>query len=626
MLAGVSITQLIFVSVAGLLVALLPILFFQSRRAERVMRGMQSLLLEPNRAKITDAKNMIEDVLADAISKINANFNSMATVLNQQAARAEMLEKKLGVQNKMLVSTADSAAERVSNMAKTLENLVANLSEIVASSGWKDAQSASENFNNGAGNLLRELEIKANSISDLSSKLNGDISEWSESGRKMSDELQQSIAGNSEKMNMMSIAFKGIKDELSGLQNSLVADFENVKLSSHGIESILADNEKLLARQLEKMENFTEQARKLLQAQVNTLSDTASRIGTDIRLAESSIGTGADNLGGVVEKLFQTSKTIKETFDSIAREIMDIRMKFQNEVGEFSDNVVKNLQNAQSATTHTMQNAGQIAAEFRDSLVPMLSNISGTLDGLESAKERMQPLSELMQRLEIIMPKLADKSGDMTEELTGKIGELVDKINSMNEAAAGALRGIGDSTLALEKLSGESRQQMIDLMGDYAKAATTMRELTASMAEARASAPMKAMAAPSIPKPAPAAVSVQDFTRQIGGIMEKLHDLSVDLTRSIGAEIPDSVMRKYNDGDRAIFSKWFAKMIKDADKKRVRNMFKNDAVFRSQATQFVHGFAKMLSGAERTENKEMVVATLLKTDLGVMYQTLRACL
>jgi hypothetical protein len=55
-------------------------------------------------------------------------------------------------------------------------------------------------------------------------------------------------------------------------------------------------------------------------------------------------------------------------------------------------------------------------------------------------------------------------------------------------------------------------------------------------------------------------------------------------------------------------------------------MFAGDAVFRSQATQFVHGFARMLAGAERSDNRDMVVATLMKTDLGIMYQALKACL
>ena len=97
----------------------------------------------------------------------------------------------------------------------------------------------------------------------------------------------------------------------------------------------------------------------------------------------------------------------------------------------------------------------------------------------------------------------------------------------------------------------------------------------------------------------------------------------MDLTRAIGADIPDSIWSKYHGGDKTIFSKWFAKMLNAADKRRVKDLFKADAVFRSQATQFVRSFAKMLAGAEYTDNKDMLSATLLKTDLGQMYMVLK---
>ncbi|MDR3208270.1 MAG: hypothetical protein LBT45_00285 [Rickettsiales bacterium] len=613
-----TIAYIVLASAAGLLAAMLPVLFFQNRRAERTMRGLQGMLLEPGRAKLGEAKNILNEVLSGAIEKITANFDSMTAVLRQHMARAEALEKKLGVENKLLVGTADVASERIAGMTKTMENLVGNLGEIIANPKWDAVRSSAEDFNGGVGGLVKELESNSRSIAELSSELNDNIGRWSESGRRFSDELRQNIDGSTDKINMLSIAAKGMGEELSGLQRSIISDFENVKSASHGIERALSNSGELLARQLQNMENFTEQARKLLQSQVNTMSDTANRIGTDIRLAESSIETGAGKLNETTEKLSATSRTIKETFDAIAGEIMGIRAKFQTEVDDFSKNVLDNLQNAQAAAAHTMENAANIAAEFRDSVIPMLANVNGTVDGLEIARERIRPLSELMEKLESVLPDLADKSGEMTDDLTRKISDMAEKIDALNTASSQALRGIGDSTLALEKLSGESRQQMIDLMDDYAKAASTMRELAANMENARAASASPDKAAPARP--------AQDFARQIGGIIEKLHDLSVDLTRSIGAEIPDSVMEKYNDGDRAIFSKWFAKMIKSADKKRVRNMFRQDSVFRSQAMQFVHGFEKMLAGAERTDNRDMVVATLLKTDLGTMYQTLRACL
>ncbi|MBN2893151.1 MAG: hypothetical protein JXL97_14875, partial [Bacteroidales bacterium] len=179
---------------------------------------------------------------------------------------------------------------------------------------------------------------------------------------------------------------------------------------------------------------------------------------------------------------------------------------------------------------------------------------------------------------------------------------------------------ISESTAKLESLSGQSRQQMIDLMSDYAKAVNTMQTLNKQMMVARATAPMEAIKAS--PAPSFARISSQDFIKQSERLIEKMHEQSMDLTHAIGAEIPEAVLKKYHAGDKAIFSKWLAKMLSAADKKQVRSLLKSDSVFNSQATQFVRGFGKMLASAEQADNKDMLVDTLLKTDLGQVYTIL----
>ncbi|HBS76905.1 MAG TPA: hypothetical protein DEA31_03570, partial [Alphaproteobacteria bacterium] len=149
-----------------------------------------------------------------------------------------------------------------------------------------------------------------------------------------------------------------------------------------------------------------------------------------------------------------------------------------------------------------------------------------------------------------------------------------------------------------------------------------MQTLNKQMMVARATAPMDAMGV--APAPSYGRVSATDFLKQAERAFENMHDLSLDLTRATGAEIPDVVWKKYHAGDKAIFSKWLAKMMNAADKKQVREMLKNDTVFRRQATQFIRAFDKIMSGAHNVDNPDAVSATLLKTDLGQIYAVLKA--
>lgn len=163
---------------------------------------------------------------------------------------------------------------------------------------------------------------------------------------------------------------------------------------------------------------------------------------------------------------------------------------------------------------------------------------------------------------------------------------------------------------------------MIDLMSDYAKAVNTMQTLNKQMMVARATAPMDAI------NTTPTAatygrISSQDFLKQSEKMFEKMHEQAIDLTRATGAEIPDIVWKKYHGGDKTIFSKWLAKMMGAADKKQIRDMLKSDAVFRSQATQFVRSFDKVLSAAQQADNADKLAAALIKTDLGKIYIALK---
>ena len=137
---------------------------------------------------------------------------------------------------------------------------------------------------------------------------------------------------------------------------------------------------------------------------------------------------------------------------------------------------------------------------------------------------------------------------------------------------------------------------------------------------ARASAPMDAI------KVAPTttfkAVSTKDFLNSVDKMFDKLYEQSVDLTRAIGSDIPDIVWKKYNDGDNKVFAKWLVKVFEATDKKQISALLKSDKVFNSQATQFVRNFEKILDGANQTNDAEKIKNTLLKTELGTIYNTI----
>ena len=401
----------------------------------------------------------------------------------------------------------------------------------------------------------------------------------------------------------------------------------------------MTSNDKLLGEHISKMENFSKQAKKQLTAQMNTLTNTANVVGGQVRLAESSIDKQVRKLTESVETLMSSATSTENSVRGISTELATLTNRFNGEIKEFATGVVSELKTVSGVANVTLENTKTAAGAFSESVRAMATGVRETLIEMNTAHTQLsgqsaslikmsaettaqlQPLSALIEKYYAALPDLSRGSTETTETLEKIVGSLNEKINLMRNTVDESMNAISESSVKLEDLAGQSRQQMIDLMADYAKAVNTMQTLNKQMMVARASAPMDAIKA--APADSFARVSSQDFLQQSERMFEKMHEQSLDLTRAAGAEIPDVVWKKYHAGDKTIFSKWLAKMMTAADKKRVRDMLKSDAVFRSQATQFVRSFDKILTASRQADNADKLAATLLKTDLGQVYTVLK---
>ncbi|MDR2412581.1 MAG: hypothetical protein LBD50_00015 [Rickettsiales bacterium] len=614
-------------------------LFFVSRRSQKVMESLLMLMTRPERARIQDASRVLQTIMSDEIEKIESNFKSMQETLRAQIGDAVELKKELSVHNDNLVSTANEAAKKIAVMSQRLDNTVASLQNAIASDGWREVEKSTETFSNRINDLLNRIDTTSQDTVDKVAKIQNQIDDWIDSGKKLSEQLRSDMEDNISQKKSMYDESDIMQKKLEDLSKSTAEGFNNVKTAAADYEKVMEKNDGLLGAQIQKMETFTKQSKTLLNSQVNTLANTANVVGGQVRLAESSIERQIKKLVEAVENLMSSATSTEGSVRNVSVELSTLTNRFNGEIKEFAANVVGELKSVSGVANITLENTKTAAGAFSESVRAMASGVRETLMEMNTAHTQLsgqsanlikmsndttaqlQPLSELIEKYYSALPDLSRGSVEMAENLEKIVAGMNDKINILKQTVSESMTSMSDSSIKLENLSGQSRQQMIDLMSDYAKAVNTMQTLNKQMMVARATAPMEAI------KAAPAVqfgrISSQDFIKQSERMIEKMHEHSLDLTRSIGAEIPDAVWKKYHAGDKSIFSKWLAKMLAAADKKRVRDLLKSDAVFRSQATQFVRGFGKMMASAEQADNKEMLMETLMKTDLGGIYAALR---
>ncbi len=626
----------------GLLFVCVVALFMVSRRSQRVMESLLQLMTEPQRAKITDASRVLATILTDEIAKIEASFQTMRDTLNSQIASANELQHQLTVQNDNLVNMADEAVKKISIMSGRLDNTVLGLRNVVASGAWEDVGNSTDKFSATLNDLLERIASTAGATTEQINTIQARIDSWVETGQKLSDNLKAEFTSNDEQMKTLAADSEKMQQKLSDLAAETVKGFENVRASAADYEALLGRNDELLTSHLTKMDSFTKQSKKQLTSQMNTLTNTANVVGGQIRLAESSVEKQIRKLTDAVETSMSSAASTEAAVRNISTELATLTGKFDNEIKEFANGVVTQLKTVSGVANVTLENTRTAAGAFSESVKAMATGVRETLIEMNTAHTQLsgqsaslikmssettaqlQPLSELIEKYYAALPDLARDSVSTNETLTKIVSNLNEKIGLMKDTVAESTTAITDAAVKLDDLAGTSRQQMIDLMADYAKAVNTMQTLNKQMMVARATAPMEAISAAATSAPTSFGhISSSDFLKQSERMFEKLHEQSLDLTRVIGAEIPDVVWKKYHAGDATIFSKWLAKMLGAADKKRIREMLKSDNVFRKQAEQFVRGFDKVLAGAAQSDNPDKLSATLMKTDLGQIYTSLK---
>ena len=626
-------------AVSFLLLITLAILFFVSRRTQKIMESVLQIMMHPERARIQDATRVLNTILADEIHKIETSFQTMRDTLDAQIASANELNHQLDEQNEHLVALADDATKKLAVMSQRLDNTVDGLKSVVQSAGWQYVETSTEKFSNTVNELLSKIDTTTQDTTDKISHIRDHIDNWTESSNKLSEQLQSEFNNNTEQNKQLTSNAQELQTALSELAQSTATEFNNVKTAATDYENVMSHNNELLDKYLTKLDTFGKQSKKQLTSQINTLTNTSNVVSGQVRLTESSIEKQIRKLSDVVEQLMSSATATETSVHGITTELSALTNRFNGEIKEFATGVVSEIKTVSGVANTTLENTRTAAGAFSESVKAMATGVRDTLIKMNTAHAQLsgqsanliklseettaqlQPLSALIEKYFAALPDLSRGSIEVSDNLSKIVAGLNDKINAMKTTVSESTDTITQSAVKLEDLAGQSRQQMIDLMSDYAKAVNTMQTLNKQMMVARASAPMDAIK--SAPTEFVGHVSSSDFLKQSERIFEKMHEQSLDLIRTAGADIPDVVWKKYHNGDKTIFSKWLAKMLGAADKKRIRDLMKSDAVFRSQASQFVRSFDKILTNAKSADNSDKLSATLLKTDLGQVYTALK---
>ena len=356
-------------SLAGLLFVTLICLFLISRKSQRVMHDLLEILTNPERVKLQSAVRVLDALFKDEINKMNDNFIAATRTLNSQIEHTEQIKQDLTVRTDRLNEIADDATRKIANMSQCLENTVIDLQNTISSTGWTEVQHTTETFTAHIDELLNKIQNATTSSAENSNKIQEQITKCIESEQQMSDQLQTSLKTNTENMVALTASTTELQQQLDSLSTNVTDGFNNVKTASNDYDETMRKNDKLLNDYLTKMSEFSKRADKELVKQLNRMTETANVVGARVRLSETSIDKQIHKLESAVETLNESTTTTKTSVNDVANELSGLTNRFNTEIHDFSNNVVKELQNVSGVANTTLENTKTAATEFADSVI-----------------------------------------------------------------------------------------------------------------------------------------------------------------------------------------------------------------------------------------------------------------
>ena len=348
----------------GLLLVALIVLFFVSRKSQKVMQSLLKIMTQPERARVQDAVRVLNNLLSDEMVKMESNFQNIRDALGAQIATAAELKNDLDAQNAKLVATTDEATKKIAVMSQRLENTVSGLQAVVESGSWDDVKLSTEKFSATINEMLSQIEATNQDTSAQVAQIQSNIEQWISSGAELSDNLKSDFDSNSQQMQTLTAEYETMQQKLGELTQSTAAGFENVKTAATDYAEIMENNNKALDGHLNKLDTFGKQAKKQLTSQVNALTNTANVVAGQVRLSETSVESQVRKLTDAVEALMASATATEASVRNISKELTELCNHFNKDITGFTNDIVGELKTVSGVANSTLENTKTTVGKF----------------------------------------------------------------------------------------------------------------------------------------------------------------------------------------------------------------------------------------------------------------------
>lgn len=249
---------------------------------------------------------------------------------------------------------------------------------------------------------------------------------------------------------------------------------------------------------------------------------------------------------------------LNEVSEKTHKVMSDFTKELNQEIHEIK-NIVHAFENAHQQISQTMESSGKMAKVLNDSAI----QTAHAVDNFGSVKE-------VIQQVGVVNKQMQQSEKDLNQ----KAMALKNVLSQIHGDMGVVAKGLQQHTLTLEK--------HLDLKAEQKR----------------------------------------DFLREASEITAKLQQFSISLAQLFSPKNEEELWHQYYAGDKAVFMRYLAQNIKKAKSDKIRQLFKQDALFQSNVVNYMRTFEQMTHQATENASDNPLLAVLIGSEVGRLYMVL----
>ncbi len=569
-------------------------------------------ILAQNLAEQSESVNKSVDMqsegLVNSSQQASEKVKYMSDILTKQANQitqttdsAAENSKKMQVIFNSHIKSLDNAADISSQKADSIINMLNQhllTIKVIMDEGETGISTTFKPLIVKIQNMAEELYKQNKFLHNITNDAGRHINHMNDSIAKQISGLRQASASSRLEVHNISKLLKGDSKELDTLAHNLAGYGDHIENSAKQQKKMLNDATNNASEQAVNIVN-------ILKHQVDAVDNAMNIINERLVGAGIVFNDDANNINHTLTKNIKLIENLTDNFKIQSEKMTAISVHSAMQISDNRDALkaqTKELTTAANISTDSLSLAGNAFAMQADNMeksaIGIIDNLQSLFRTLEDkSNDIIQAGNNANKQITLVGRNITQHSNQLaktTESTSLTLNEVADKIS--------------ETTIKLHKIIDECVGK-----ADFANSQFIEQSESLILAASNAAAQAKKLAVKEIDN------KRNIFLKTTRFIIEDLNSISVDLTRILNKEVPDSDWKRYTKGDRSIFTRNLLRSKSASLIDKIKQQMKTDHDARQYINRYMEQFNSLLKECEQSDPENLLHSTFLTSDVGKLY-------